>query len=85
MEQAVILTNGAGLHARPASLFAQAAQRFTATVTVRTQTRQGNAKSVLSLLALGAKKGDEVIISAEGPDAEEAVSTLVELTRNLHE
>lgn len=83
MQQAVTLTNGAGLHARPASLFAQAAQRFSATVTVRTDSKQANAKSMLSLLSLGAKQGDEVMICAEGPDAEEAVSTLVELTRRL--
>lgn len=80
MEQAVVLTNEAGLHARPASLFAQTAQRFTASVTVRVHAKQGNARSMLSLLSLGAKQGDEVIIAAEGPDAEEAVSTLVELT-----
>lgn len=81
MDMAVQLTNGAGLHARPAALFVQTANRFQSAVSVKCKGKQGNAKSIISLLALGAKQGDEVVISADGPDANEAVAALVELVR----
>lgn len=83
MEQTVVLTNGAGLHARPASLIAQTAMRFKATVTVKANAKQVNAKSMLSLLSLGAKDGDEVTFAADGADAAEAVSILADLARSL--
>jgi phosphocarrier protein HPr len=41
--------------------------------------REANAKSSLKIMTLGAKKGDEITIRAEGDDAEEAVEDLVEL------
>lgn len=79
---AVSLTNPAGLHARPAALFVQAANRFGSSITIGCKGKNGNAKSILALLALGAKQGDEVVIKADGPDASDAVSALVELVRN---
>lgn len=82
MEMAVVLSNGAGLHARPAALFVQTATRFQSTVTIRSNGKRANAKSILSLLSLGAKQGDEVVILADGPDSNEAVSALVELVRS---
>ncbi|HWI60504.1 MAG TPA: HPr family phosphocarrier protein [Symbiobacteriaceae bacterium] len=82
METAVILTNEAGLHARPAALFVQTAAKFKSAITVRCGEKKGNAKSMLSLLALGAKQGAEVSISADGPDAAAAVETLVTLVRS---
>ena len=82
MEMAVVLANEAGLHARPAALFVQTANRFQASILVRCKGKQGNAKSILSLLSLGAKQGDEVVVHADGPDANDAVSALVELVRS---
>lgn len=82
MEMAVVLANDAGLHARPAALFVQTANRFQSGIHVRCKGKLANAKSILSLLSLAAKQGDEVVILAEGPDADSAVSTLVELVRS---
>ena len=47
--------------------------------------KEANAKSSMKVMTLGAKKGDEIVIRAEGDDAEEAVEALVELiSRNEH-
>ena len=68
-----------GLHARPAAQFVKTAKRFTSEIAVIKGEREANAKSSLKIMSLGAKQGDEIIIRAEGDDAEEAVETLVEL------
>lgn len=78
-EQAFIVDD-AGLHARPASLISARAAEFTGCqVRIRCGQHSANAKSMASLLTLGAKKGDALSISAVGPDAQEAVTTLVEM------
>jgi phosphocarrier protein HPr len=74
-EQAITL-NG-DLHARPAGALALAAGRFSATVTLTVGTRTADAKSVLAVMGLGATSGQHVTASAEGPDAEAAVSAII--------
>ncbi|MGH2750921.1 MAG: HPr family phosphocarrier protein [Actinomycetota bacterium] len=69
-----------GLHARPAKLLAEAAGRQTVTVSIcKEGGRPVDARSLLSLLALGAKQGDEVVLTATGEGATEAVEALAEL------
>jgi len=75
----VTLTNRVGLHARPAALFVQTAAQFQSTITVRSVTRNVgpvNAKSILSVLTLGAEQGHVLEITAEGPDEAEAIAAL---------
>jgi phosphocarrier protein HPr len=76
------INHEAGLHARPAALFVQTAGKFASDITVTHGERSGNAKSVLSVLTLGAKQGAEVTISAEGDDAQEALDALKELVES---
>jgi phosphocarrier protein HPr len=78
-ERDTIVVPEEGLHARPAAVFVQTAKRFASGITVIRGEREANAKSPLSLLTLGAKKGDRILIRAEGEDADAAVDTLVEL------
>ena len=74
-----------GLHARPAAEFVKKAKQFTAEITVIKDNKEANAKSPMKIMTLGAKKGDEVLIRAEGDDAEEAVDALIELiSENKH-
>jgi phosphocarrier protein HPr len=65
-----------GLHARPASLFVQTAKKYTSTITITCGERSANAKSILNVLALGANKGAQIHIEAEGDDASEALAAL---------
>jgi phosphoenolpyruvate-protein phosphotransferase len=66
-----------GLHARPAALLAQRARAFSSTVTVTAHGRSASARSIVSLMALGARQGDDVEITAVGPDAERALAAVL--------
>ena len=68
-----------GLHARPAAQFVKTAKRFASEIVVVKGEREANAKSSLKIMTLGAKKGDRIVIRAEGGDAEEALDALTEL------
>jgi phosphocarrier protein HPr len=65
------------LHARPAGALAVAAGRFAASVSVTAGSKTVDAKSVLGVMGLGATSGQVVTVSADGPDAEEAVAALI--------
>lgn len=67
------------MHARPMKELVDAAKRFSSRITVLKGGKEANAKSPIKLLSLGAKKGDSIVIRAEGDDAEEAVEALAEL------
>lgn len=79
-ERTVTIASASGLHARPAGIFAQAAGEQPATVTI--EKAGGNAvqaSSMLMLMTLGAGKGDEVTLRAEGEGADESVAALAAL------
>ncbi|NSC25387.1 HPr family phosphocarrier protein [Streptomyces albus subsp. chlorinus] len=79
-ERTVLIGAKSGLHARPASLFVQAAARQPVKVTVARDGRPPvDARSLLSVLALGAEHGDSVVLAAEGDGAEAALDELAAL------
>ena len=82
-----VVGSTSGLHARPASLFAQAAAATGAKVTIEKEGKPAaNAASILGLLALGINHGETVTLSVEGDDAEASLVTLSALlTSNLDE
>lgn len=65
-----------GLHARPAALFVQIANKFDARITVIRDEEEVNGKSIMGILMLGAEQGSEISIEAEGKDAETAILEL---------
>ncbi|SMO91618.1 phosphoenolpyruvate--protein phosphotransferase [Paracoccus laeviglucosivorans] len=65
-----------GLHARPATEWAETARRFAARIRVRSGTEIADARNMISLLQLGLAAGQPVVISADGADAADALSTL---------
>jgi phosphocarrier protein len=77
-----MINHEVGLHARPASLFVQAAEKYSCEITVTHGDLTANAKSILSVLTLGVSQGAEITINAEGDDAEEALAALVELVNS---
>jgi phosphocarrier protein len=77
----VIVGSASGLHARPAAIFvaaAAAAQPVRVTIRVGDK-RPVPANSMLSVLSLGAKRGTEVVIEADGDGAVAALDTLADL------
>ena len=75
----VVVQNQVGLHARPATFFIQKANEYKSSIWVESEDKRVNAKSSLGVLSLGITKGLNITIIAEGPDEEDAVSSLVEL------
>ena len=68
-----------GLHARPASLFVQTAAKFSSKILVKNLTANGNfvdAKSIIMVLTLGVMKDHEIVLQAEGADADAALEAL---------
>ena len=66
-EQAITLSGD--LHARPAGALAVAAAQFSSAVSITADAGRANAKSVLAVMGLGATSGQQVSVSADGPDA----------------
>ena len=72
----VILPAGIDLHARPAAQFVRTAVGFGASIEVAVDARSANAKSLLAILALGARGGTPLRLTASGDDAPLAVEAL---------
>lgn len=79
VQQKVVIKNPSGLHLRPAGILCMEAMQFKSLVTINFRGSRANAKSVLSVLGACIKSGDEVELSCEGEDEEEALDTLVKI------
>jgi phosphocarrier protein len=79
--------NKSGLHARPAALFVQIANKFDSRITVKREDdeEEVNGKSIMGILMLGAEKGSSIIIEADGDDAEMALLELEKVISNEEE
>ncbi|WP_026694500.1 HPr family phosphocarrier protein [Peribacillus kribbensis] len=71
-----------GLQARPAALFVQEANRFTADVFLEKDGKKVNAKSIMGLMSLAVSSGSEVKLVAEGKDEDEAIEALEAFVQN---
>ena len=81
----VTLPGGVDLHARPAAVFVRTAIGFRCDVWVAAGGREADAKSLMSLLALGAKGGTSLQLRAEGPDAAAALDALARTVASFGE
>lgn len=78
----LLIQNRLGLHARPAALFVQMANRFKSEIEVHKGKETVNGKSIMGILTLAAGRGSQITIRAAGPDADKAVLSLAKLIRN---
>jgi phosphotransferase system HPr (HPr) family protein len=81
LEKKLIIRNEQGLHARPAALFVQIANRFESEVVVKKGRDEVNGKSIMGLMTLAAEKGSSIRLKIDGPDAEEAMQELEKIIR----
>ena len=72
----VIVRCESGLHNKQVTYFVQKANEFRSSVWLESENRRMNAKSLLGIMSLGIVTGAVVTLSAEGPDAEDAVNAL---------
>lgn len=75
-EKKIIIKNKSGLHARPAAIFVQIANKYASAVTVKKGKLEVNGKSIMGILMLAAGKGSQVTLKADGEDAEKAMAEL---------
>ena len=72
----VIVRCESGLHNKQVTYFVQKANEFKSSLWLESENRRMNAKSLLGIMSLGIVTGAVVTLSAEGPDAEDAVNAL---------
>ena len=75
----VTILNPSGLHARPAAQIVERAKEFEADIELASGKRTANARSIMSVLALGADTGDLLTITADGPDEDEAIDYVMSI------
>lgn len=75
-QKKVTIKNKSGLHARPAALFVQIANKYDSEINVRKGRQTVNGKSIMGIMMLAAEMGSKVTIVAKGSDASEAVKEL---------
>jgi phosphocarrier protein len=83
IRQEITIINELGLHARPAAEFVRAATAFRSQIWLVKGAKRFSAASIIDVLTANLNCGDTATIEAEGPDAEEAVTRLAELTREF--
>jgi phosphotransferase system HPr (HPr) family protein len=79
IKKKLIVKNKQGLHARPAALFVQIANKFDSRITVSRGEEEVNGKSIMGILMLGAEKGSSIFIEADGADAQAAIEELTKI------
>ena len=79
VERSFTIVNSLGLHARPAAMVVQTANRFRSDVQFEKEGLQINAKSIMGVLTLAAGKGAMVVVVCEGDDAAEALAALAKV------
>lgn len=79
VKKGVIVKNRLGLHARPAALFVQIANKFDAEISVRKGSQTVNGKSIMGIMMLAASRGSKIYIIAKGDDAHQAIEELEKL------
>jgi phosphocarrier protein len=85
-QREVIVGSRIGLHARPAALFVKAATEQAVRITIRKgEGAPVDARSILRVLALGAKNGETVILEADGDGAAEALEAVATVVAEDHD
>ena len=79
VSKTVKVNNSLGIHLRPAGKLADAGMKFSCTIQLVRNEKVVNGKSLLSILSLGIKTGDEVQIQCDGKDEQEALDTFVRI------
>lgn len=76
IEKTIIVKSKQGLHARPAAMFVQLANKYTSNVTIRKCGEEVNGKSIMGILMIGADCGSELTVIVDGDDAEKMFAEL---------
>ncbi|MCR4790537.1 MAG: HPr family phosphocarrier protein [Treponemataceae bacterium] len=84
-EKFVVVKNRAGIHARPAALIAQTANKFASEITIERDSFVINAKSIMGVITMAASYNMQLLVKATGPDENEALAAIETLFENKFE
>ena len=80
VERLITVTAQAGLHARPAAEFVRLASEYAGSVRVQTADRGPiDGASILGIMTLGVERGESIVVSVDGPDAEAVLDRLARI------
>lgn len=79
MERTVEIVNKNGLHARPAAEIVKLSAKFQSEITIVRDDLEVNGKSIMGVMMLAAEFGSNILVRANGPDAEQAVTAIADL------
>ena len=68
-----VITDREGIHARPAGLLVKEANKYSSSITI---SKSGDAKRIFAVMGLAAKQGEEITVTAEGSDEQEAITAI---------
>ena len=77
----LVILNKLGMHARPSARFVKISNRYKAEILVEKDGEQVNGKSIMGLMMLAAGQGSKLRVTAEGPDAQQAIQDLEQLVQ----
>ena len=75
------ITDREGIHARPAGDLVKMAVRFQSSLTIGKGEKSGDLKRIFSIMGLAAKQGEEIVITADGPDEADAIQAIEEFLK----
>lgn len=79
IEKIMTVKNRAGIHARPASLIAQTANKFSSEITLEKDEIEVNAKSIMGVIAMAAGYNTTIVLKVEGDDEQDAAVAIERL------
>ena len=85
IEKILTVQNRAGIHARPAAIIAQTANKFQSEVILAHEDTEVNAKSIMGVITMAAGYNTTLVLHADGPDESEAASVIEELFNSRFE
>lgn len=84
-EKLLTVHNRAGIHARPAALISQTANKFTAEISIEKDSTVVNAKSIMGVITMAAGYNTILTLRADGPDEKQAVEEIFQLFESKFE
>lgn len=76
-----VITDELGIHARPAGLLVKEAAKFQSDIKIKKGEKEADAKRIFGIMGLAAKKGDEIVLTADGADEADAIATIEEFLK----
>ena len=72
----IVVSNVSEEHSNPIAELVQVACRFDSDITLESNNRRINAKSIMGMMSLGLAEGEKITIIANGPDEDAAVDAI---------